>query len=343
MRLCDPTINSLLPCHCWIGSAISAVVGVVGTLISAGSQAAAAQSQAQYQNQAAQAAAQAQQQQAANAQAIANYNASISRQNADVAYKLASYQAAANVDLSQVNQAAALRNAQLADMQRQGAQKAYDQQLANAKQQEMEAAAVRAQTLEQASRTRDENAKALSNIRARYGGSGVTFEGSPVAVLGDAAAIGELAVQDMVYAGELEGRKQIREAEITKFEAQYSLIDAFGFQVQGMNARAQARRFAYEGELYAYDSAIAGVQKQIGYNQARLQELSGSAEAQGYQFQAQQSILEGQAAIAAGSYAPAAALGTAISGISTAAYQYGAASGKFKATTPTPTTGNYYY
>src|SRR5258705_11419185 len=158
MRLCAPTINSLLPCHCWIGAAISAVVGIAGTLISAGSQAAAAQSQAQYQNQAAQAAAQAQQQQAANAQAIANYNASISRQNADVAYKLASYQAAANVNLSEVNQEAALRNAQLAEMQRQGAQKAYDQQLANAKQQEMEAAATRAHTLEQASRARDENA-----------------------------------------------------------------------------------------------------------------------------------------------------------------------------------------
>ena len=278
---------------------VSAVVGVTGSLIGASQQASAMRAQAA-----------AQEAQAQQAMQIAQYNAQIQRQNAEVGYQMATYQAQSNAQLAAMNQAAAMNNAALAQVQATGARMQYDQGVLNAKQQEMEAEGVRAQGREEARRKREENEQRVSQIRSRYGASGVTFEGSPLVVLSDAARLGESAVQDVVYATELESRKQYRQAEIEKFRASFSLIDEMGYNVEAQNLRNQATRFGYESTLAEYDTAIAGAKFRIGLNEARLTELAGGAQAYGMRAEASQSRMKANASLISGAF------GAASSGLS---------------------------
>ena len=113
----------------------------------------------------------------------------------------------------------------------------------NAKQQEIEGEASRRQGEEEARRRREENARSLAMVRSKYAASGVTQEGSPLEVLGDAARIAETAVQDVAYTTELSSRKQYREAEIKKFEAGFSLIDEAGFKLPGFQLSQRGAHF----------------------------------------------------------------------------------------------------
>ena len=280
----------------------STVVGIGGSLISAGQQASAMQAQAE-----------AAQAQAVQAQQIANYNAEIQRQNAMVAYQMAQYQAQSNQQLALFNQAAAINNQNLAMVQAQGAQNQYEQGLLNAKQKEIEGEAVRAQGMEEQRRARQENALRIGALRSKMGASGVTFEGTNLELLADAANIGETAVQDMVYATELSSRKTFREAEITKWQAGFSLLDKYGYDVQAQNYKNQALRYSYEGELYGYESALAGANYKIDLNQARLTELSGKAEANALEFQAAQYRQSASASLIGGAFG---AVGTGLKGVS---------------------------
>jgi hypothetical protein len=291
-----------------VTSVVGTVVGVAGSLIGASQQAAAMRAQAA-----------AQEAQAAQAQQIASYNAQIQRQNAQVAYQLATYQAQSQAQLAAMNQAAAVNNAAMAQVQATGARMQYDQGLLNAKQQELEAENVRAQGREEASRKREENEQRISQIRSRYGASGVTFEGSPLVVLSDAARLGESAVQDVVYATELESRKQYRAAEIEKFKAGFSLIDEMGYNVEAQNLRNQAARFGYESTLAEYDTAIAGARFRIGLNEARLTELAGGAQAYGMRAEAAQSRYAANASLIGGAFG---AVSKGLSGISSAVGAY---------------------
>jgi hypothetical protein len=286
---------------------VSAVVGIAGSLIGGAQQASALQAQAA-----------AQQQQAEQTRQIAAYNAEIQRQNAQVQFQMAQYQAQSNANLAAMNQAAAIANANLAQVQAVGARNQYDQGLLNAQQEEMEAEATRAQGREEARRAREENERKLATIRSRIGATGTTFEGSNLEQLADAARLAEVTVQDMSYVTELQSRKQYRQAEITKWEAGFSLIDEYGFNVQKQNYSNQAVRYGYESQLFEYDTAIAGAQYRIGLNQAKLTELSGKAEANAYEFQAAQSRYSAKASLIGGAFGAVQAGLGGISGVAKA-------------------------
>lgn len=280
---------------------VSAVVGIAGSLIGASQQAGALEAQAA-----------AQEQQARTQMQIAQYNAEIQRQNAQVQFQMAEFQAQSNANLAAMNQAAALANANLTQVQAVGARNQYEQGLLNARQEEMGAEATRAQGREEARRTREENERKLASIRSRIGASGTTFEGSNLEMLADSARLAEVTVQDIGYVTELQSRKEYRQAEITKFKAGFSLIDEYGFNIQTQNFKNQATRFGYESQLYEYDTAIAGAQYRIGLNQARLTELSGKAESQATQFAAAQSRYAAKGAMVSGAFG---AVSAGISGV----------------------------
>jgi hypothetical protein len=289
---------------------VGAVVGMAGSLIGASQQASAMNAQAAAQEQMAQ-----QQMQ------IANYNAEMQRQNTMVAYQMAQAQAESAANLANFNAAVAASNQSLAEFQAMGARQQYDQGILNAQQKEVEANATRAQGREEQNRARQENALRISAIRSKYGASGVTFEGTPLEVLSDAAGLGEVAVQDMAYVTELESRKTIREAELTKWSAGFSLIDEYGFKVQAENYKNQVIRYEYESDLAGFDSAIAGAQAKIGYNQAKLIELGGQVEYNAGMFEAAQSRYAAKGAMIGGVFG---AVSSGLSGI-------GSAMGSFKA------------
>jgi hypothetical protein len=320
MRINDPTINPLVAdttCYGWVGAIVGVIGGIVGAVgsIIGGSQAQAA----------ANAQAAAQMQQAENERAIALYNSQIQQQNAYVNYQMALYQAQNNANLASMNQAAAMANANLATLQAAGARQAYNQGLENAKQKEFDAAASRAQARESAAREREQNRLKIASVRAKYAASGVSFEGSPVEVVSEAARLGEVTAQDIAYAGELQSRKELREGQIEKFKAGFALIEEYGHNVEAQNFRNQATRFGYESSLYEYDSALAGAKYRIGLNEAKLTELAGQARGQAYEFAAQQSIMQGRAAMTAGIFGGASSL---IGGISSGMTNYALLSGK---------------
>ena len=314
-----PALGVVATYALYAGTAASLIGAGVGAL---GSMAGAQAQQQAYQQQAAM-----QQQQAIQAQQIAAYNATMQRQNAEVAYQMAVYQSQANQNIAQVNIAMATQNAAFAEVQAYGSRQAYEQGLLNAEQQKIEAEAARAQGREEVNRKRQENLSKMALIRAKYGASGVTPEGSPLEVLSEAASLAETAVQDVAYTAELSSRKQYREAEIKRFEASFHLIDEMGHKVEASNARNEAIKFGYESKLYEYDSAIAGAKYRIGLNEARLTELSGAAEAWGFKEQAKQSQYQGQAAMTAGMFGAASSI---IGGIGSAASSFSSFGGMAK-------------
>jgi hypothetical protein len=357
MKLFDATTNPILStttCHTFgifegiaLGvSLLSAGIGAMGQMAAGQQQAAAYEAQAA-----------AQRAQAEQAQQIANYNADIQRQNAEVSFKLAEYQAAANKSTAQFNQQAALvnqrqamlarqtaeqnrqaqlMNQQFANQQAEGARKSYEQGLSNAETQRRYAETIRAQGQEEARRKREESEQRIATMRAKYAGSGVTFEGSPIVVLGDAARLAETNVQDIVYASELERQKQLRIGDITEFEAGFSLLDEQGFKVQALNyagaaetAEREKRSLGmeaynyknvrlqemYKEDLTTFDTAIAGARQEIANREAKLIELSGAAQAYGYQAEADVSMAKAGAAKTEATYG---ALGSLIGGVGSA-------------------------
>lgn len=283
---------------------VGAVVGAAGSLIAGSQQASAMRSQAAAQEVAAR-----QQQQ------IAMYNAEMQRQNSYVEYQMMQAQSQSAQNLAMFNQAVAANNANLAQFQAMGARNQYEQGLLNAKQKEIEAEATRGRGREEMDRQRQENSLRISMLRSKYGASGVTFEGTPLEVLSDAARIGEVAVQDMAYATELESRKTYREAELEKWGAGFSLIDEYGFKVQAQNYKNQVLRYEYEANLAGYDSAIAGAQYRIGLNKAKLIELGGEMEYRAGMFEAAQSRYAAKGAMIGGAFG---AVSSGLSGIGSA-------------------------
>lgn len=74
---------------------------------------------------------------------------------------------------------------------------------------------------------RRENRRIISSMRASYGASGVSMEGSPLDVLADSATEGELDAQRIEY----EGRARARDASLGIMSAQRSSV------LSGMEAR----------------------------------------------------------------------------------------------------------
>ena len=358
MRICDVTKNPILgsvACETLGGweYAIAAAVAI-GTTAVGVMQQQAASSQA-----------------AESAQQMAAYNAQIQQQNAQVAYQMqvaqaeqANAVAAANFQLSQFNQqqqaSIAAANQQLLSSQTQVSQmnamiqrrnaglmeanatlsasqaafarKQYEAELSNAATLDKYAEAQRAQSREETRRIREETDRRMAVIQSKYGGSGVTFEGSPLVVLADAARLAETSAQDQAYIGELESRKTIREAELTRFKAGYSLIDeagfmsqaagfqlkaagsrldafaskveAYGYGVKGFEIGAQAAMYDYQSEIEQanflnqqqsanYDEMIAGAKYKIALNEAELTRYEGSVQASAYQAEGSASLISG--------------------------------------------------
>lgn len=355
MRNSDPLSNPLLASvRCdFFGLDIAAVAGIASAVVGI---AATGFSLIQGQQASSQAAAMAQQQ--------ANQQAMIQQQNAMVAHSMAVAQAqqqaqiasfnmqvaaqqqSANQALVAQNRQIALaqasveaqnieiakRNANLARTQAQMAQNQHDVGLQNAKQLEDQGNAVRAQQREEARRLREESEQRIAAIRSKYAGSGVTFEGSPLIVLADAAQLAETSVQDSAYIAELEARKQFREGEMAKFKAGFSLLDkagylnqaaafeasAFASEVDQFNAISAAEatriesfniaaRGAQDQATFAtqiagaqYDTLIAGAKNRIALNEAELTRFGGAAQAFSIQSQARANMISGIGDLAGG-------------------------------------------
>lgn len=197
-----------------------------------------------------------QQQQASNAQAVANYNAAIMQQNAQVELQMAQYQAQQN---------AAIANAQA------------QAQMNNAAALEQQAAAAEAQGREQAARTRANNEAMLATQRAKYAKAGVVNEGTPLVVLAKSAEIGELSVQDVAYQAELERNSKLYAADLQKYESGFSLIAAQQAEYQGLAASAGYDIAMNEAELAKMQGASDAAKYQMGANASLISGISSAA------------------------------------------------------------------
>jgi hypothetical protein len=269
-----------------LGVAVAgAAVSTTTSLMGASSQAAAQQQQAAAQA----AAAQAQQQQAENSRAIAQYNADIQRQNNEVAYQMALYQAQYAQQAASVSQAMAVQNQQFAEQQALMAKSAYQQQLQNAENMRVEADAKRRQSAEEADRQREKNDAALATIRAKSAAGGVTFEGSPLVVLSDAARLGETIVRDLAYTGEMESRKTLG-----KRTSSNPTPGSICLMRRDSKWRPQISRCRPSSSATSRTSMRmmppSPAQERIDDNYASLVELGGEEKAFSYEFAAQQSL-----------------------------------------------------
>lgn len=197
-----------------------------------------------------------QQQQAANAERMAQYNYDVQRQNAEVQAKMAQYQADINTRAAMAQHQAGLNNAAALEGQ---------------------ANAVEAQGRERARRMREENLRMLAIQNAKYGRSGVSSEGTPLAVMADTAANLELGVQDAAYETELESRTFRRRAEMERFQAGFSLMDAGVAQ---------------------YEAAAARTGRGLALRQAELNRLSAKNQAQGLRYSSYGTLISGAGNVA---------------------------------------------
>lgn len=151
--------------------AVSAVVGAVAAVAGAG--------MSYYSSQ----------QQASNAEKVANYNATVQQQQAEMQSRMATRQNEINASMitSQQNQA-----------------KGFAQ----------DAKAVVDQGQEEIRRKREEQLRFMGTQKAAYAKSGVLLSGSPLAVLADTAGLFELQNQDIAYGAESKSRSLLREGQL---------------------------------------------------------------------------------------------------------------------------------
>jgi hypothetical protein len=74
---------------------------------------------------------------------------------------------------------------------------------------------------------RDNEARRRAALRTRFSGNGVTFEGSPLAVLSDLAADAELQALREINAGESKAVDAEGDAQITRFKGRAARNQAF--------------------------------------------------------------------------------------------------------------------
>lgn len=135
-----------------------------------------------------------------------------------------------------------------------------DAQIANATMMDNQALAVEAAGREDAKRMRLEKAKLLAAQRVRYSAAGVTSEGSPLDVMADTAGVMEQAIQDQAYETNLESSAWRRKAQLS---------------------RADADLTAFDATLAGYEAASADIGRKIDMNTAKINRMSGMADASG--------------------------------------------------------------
>lgn len=200
-----------------------------------------------------------QNEQAKTAERMAGYNAAIQRQDAEMQMRLAQYQAGANAQIAQAQAQAQINNAQ---------------SLAN------QTLGVEAQQREQARRQREEKERLLSFQRARYAKAGVVAEGSPLVLLSETAQLADLNIQDRQYQDELQRQSLFRQAELVRYDAGSSLLEA---------------------DQQRYRSLAAQTGQRIRNREADFTLLSGRASASAYRAAAGASLISGLGSVAGNS------------------------------------------
>lgn len=208
------------------------------------------------------------QQQSQNASRIANYNAQVQQQNADINRRAAQMQIDA-------------QHQQLAAQQQTDAN--------NATVIQRQAAANQQQADEANRRLREQKLQFLGKQRAAYASAGVMLEGTPLAVLADSAGQFELEAADNQYKAEIKNRGLFYQAQMQKYGANVDKfresllsIDQYSASAARQSGYAQASLTKLEGEsraqglqMQSYGTLISGAgsvagQYSTGYNNGTL-------------------------------------------------------------------------
>lgn len=131
------------------------------------------------------------------------------------------------------------------------------------------------QARDQADRIRKEKDRILGLQRSQYAKAGVTYEGSPLAVLADTAQLYEMQVADTKLLANLSSEKKRYEAGMN------SLIGGFNLNAD-LFAATQAKKAAqlsFADAQFAEKAAGAGYR--INMRQAAIEQMAGNAQARG--------------------------------------------------------------
>lgn len=201
-----------------------------------------------------------QQEQAKTAQRMADYNAAIQRQDAEVQTRLAKYQSDVNARMAEAQAQAKINNAQSIANQVPG---------------------VEALVRERARRLREEKGRLLSMQRAKYANSGVVNEGSPLVVLTESSQLTDLNIQDTLHEGELQRQSLLQQAELTRYEAGFSLLEADQQRYKGLAAQTNQRIQNRNADIVRLSGAADAARLRAG---AQVSLVSGIGDAAGQAF-----------------------------------------------------------
>jgi hypothetical protein len=157
----------------------------------------------------------------------------------------------------------------------------YQAGLNNAASLDNQAKGVEAQARERARRMREENQRMLAVQRANYGKAGVSSEGTPLMVMADSAGILELGVLDTKYEGDMEATALRRSAEVERYQAGFSLLDA---------------------GVEQYKSAAARTGRGLAMRDAEMNRMAGMSQAQGLRTSSYGTLLSGAGQMASSGY-----------------------------------------
>lgn len=215
-----------------------------------------------------------------NEKRIAAYNAELANRQAELQGQVAQRQAEVAAYNSQLSQRQADLNKQMAEYQATVAERNATTLRAYADQGE-------ARGREEARRMREEKARILAGMRSGYAKSGVTTEGSPLAVLAEADGTLELQIQDMWWQSTNEAKKLRGEAEGLDFEA---AVTRRGGEYSHLLASRAADQSLTDA-MFEREAAGAGVR--IAKRQAEIDRLAGNNRASAYQLQGLASGISG--------------------------------------------------
>lgn len=178
-----------------------------------------------------------QQQQAQAAEAMGRYNYETQKRQMEMQATMAAQQAEAQAAISG-------RNAQVASN---------------------EALRAEQEARERARRIREDNRRLLGAQNASFGRAGVAMEGTPLQVMADTAAMGELMASDAMYEGDAKRGSLLAEAEIHRYSQQFSLLQTGAHNWSRANASAFAmphlmagRNQASAGRTASWGSLLSG-------------------------------------------------------------------------------------
>jgi hypothetical protein len=178
-----------------------------------------------------------QQEQAKSTSAMANYNAEVARQNADLQYRVAQRNDEYQRKIIEANQSVQIDASKVIQTQQTVA---FDQ------------------AREDINRQRKEKEQLIARQRASYASSGVLLEGSPLEVLAETAGVYQLQAADALYKADL----QDRELDYKQRMAAYG-ANVEGFRTSLLDIQSYADRI---GKRQAYSQAE--LNRLSGMNQA---------------------------------------------------------------------------